>query len=115
MPCCRKVEIFSDTLLKTTEFNQLITHHIGIGCLPFPYLIDSIGCHIVPIFTMQIDYFQWQAIPPGRSRGKFYVLFGRTVHVFRTVHTYFNIKQRRFIPLLTKEMNDYRAVYPTRY
>ena len=49
-----------------------------------------------------------------REAQYFYILFGRTVHVFRPIHTYFDVKQCRLVALLTKQMYNNRTVHSSR-
>ena len=110
MPCCRKIKILSDPLFETAELDEFVTHHIRIRRQSFPYFINRVGGHILPVFLMQVHDFQGQTILTGNGSGHFNIFFGRAIHILRPVHTYFDIEKSRFVSLLTKKVNDNRAI-----
>ena len=92
MPGSGKIKLFAYLLLKATEFNEAVAHHIRIRSQSTTDFVNGISSNLFPVFFLQIDHFQRQSVTVCNSRSHLPVFFSRTIHIIGTFHSYLYIK-----------------------
>jgi len=46
------IKVLSRPFFKTAKLDEFVAHHIRIGSKPFPYFVDGVRRHPVPVFFM---------------------------------------------------------------
>ena len=88
--CGYLVVVVTDALLKGSELDEPVAHHVRVGREPLPDAVDGISHHQIPVFLLQVGDFQCQPVFAGGGLAQFNVLFCRARRIL-ALHTYFNI------------------------
>ena len=103
------VEVLAPTLLKETELNHLVAHHVGIRCKSGTHRTQRVFHDVFPILLMQRNDFQRQAILMRNARTHFNVFFSGAI-TFPVVHTDADIEQSQVMPFLFQFVYNHGAV-----
>ena len=111
MTCGDAVELIPCLLLKSTEFDEAVAHHVGVGCKAFAHRLHGVASHAVVIFFLKVDDVEFAAVFLGDKGRYLDVLFGRAVHeVLFAFQPYFYVENMRLDALLLEERHYHRAI-----
>ena len=110
------VKILSPLFFETAKLDELVAHHVRVGCQsPFDRL-DGVADHLIPVFVMQRDLFETTPVFLGDIGCDLNVLFGRTIDVtILILHANADIENGRIVTGLLQLINHYGAVNASGY
>jgi hypothetical protein len=106
----RLVVSVARAFLEAAELDELVAHHVGVRRESASDLVDGIGHHAVPVFLLQVDDVEVEAILACSGLAKLDVLLGSAGEVGVAIHTDLDVEKIRFKSLFTKEVYDNSAV-----
>ncbi len=105
------VEVVAPTVFKTTELDELVAHHVGIGGEAALDGVDGVADDFVPVFFVQGDNFHATAVAAGNVSSNLDIFFGGTVDVAVFVfHADADVEDGGVVTGLFKLVDDYGAV-----
>lgn len=109
------VKVLAPTLLESAKLDEFVAHDVGVRREATADGINGVGDDIVPIFFMEIDFFEMAAVFASDVGCDFNVFLGGAVNesVF-LLHTDANVEDGGIETLFFKEVNDDGTVDATR-
>ena len=110
------VEVLAPLILEATELDVLVAHHVGVRRQAPLHRVDGIAHHLVPILVVQRDLLEATAILLGDIRSNLDIFFRRAVDIPVLVfHPDADVEDRRVIARLLQQVDNDRAIHPSRY
>ena len=109
MPSCGHVKVLTPPLLKKTELDHAVAHHVGVGretCLDGA---QGVFHHMIPVLLMQRHHLKRQAVAMCDEGTHLDIFLGTAVTLI-IIHANADVKQVQVLATLLKLVNDDRAV-----
>ena len=109
------IEVVTFFLLKGTEFDPAVAHHIGVGREALAHHLHGVFSDRLKILVLQVHDVELAAVFLGNISGDFNVLLRRTARqVFLAFHTNLDIEDMRVVALLLEQRHHHGAVDASR-
>ena len=103
------VKILAPPLLKESEFDYFVAHHVRMWRQPLLNGAQSISHDMIPVFLMKRHYLQRELIFVGDQCTHLYIFIGRAISLV-VIHTDTYIEKGEVVPFLIKLVYYYGAV-----
>ena len=106
------VVVFTATLLESTELDELVAHHVGVGRESFANRLDGVANHVVPILLVEVHLLKTTAVFTGNESGDFDILLGGAINIALFIlHADTDIENVGCNALLLEQVHHHGAIY----